>query len=53
MDLVIYVAQLGGAVRPIAPRNERQARRMPMVFSPTIGAAITTGYWFLWARRPA
>ncbi len=24
-----------------------------MLFSPTIGAAITTGYWFLWVRCPA
>ena len=30
-----------------------QAKRMPMLFSPTIGAAITAGYWFLWARCPA
>ena len=30
--------------------NERQAKRMPMLFSPTIGAAITAGYWFLRAR---
>jgi len=27
--------------------------RMPMLFSPTIGAAITAGYWFLWVRCPA
>ena len=42
--------------------NERQAKRMPMLFSPTIGAAITAGYWFLralsrlphhWRCRPA
>jgi hypothetical protein len=33
--------------------NERQAKRMPMLFSPTIGAAITAGYWFLWASCPA
>jgi hypothetical protein len=26
---------------------------MPMLFSPTIGAAITGGYWFLWVRCPA
>jgi hypothetical protein len=26
---------------------------MPMLFSPTIGAAITAGYWFLWVRCPA
>jgi hypothetical protein len=30
--------------------NERQAKRAPMLFSPTIGAAITAGYWFLRAR---
>jgi hypothetical protein len=33
--------------------NERQARRMPMLFAPTIGAAITACYWFLWVRCPA
>ena len=26
---------------------------MPMLFSPTIEAAITAGCWFLHARRPA
>ena len=26
---------------------------MPLLFSPTIEAAITAGYWFLWARCPA
>jgi hypothetical protein len=31
----------------------RQAKQMPMLFSPTIGAAITAGYWFLQARCPA
>jgi hypothetical protein len=33
----------------IAAWNERQAKRMP----PTIGAAVTAGYWFLWVRCPA
>jgi hypothetical protein len=33
--------------------NERQAKRMPMLFSPTIGAAITAGYWFLRVRCQA
>jgi len=28
----------------VAVWNERQAKRMPMLFSPTIGAAITAGY---------
>ena len=32
--------------------NERP-KRMPMLFSLTIGAAITAGYWFLWVRCPA
>jgi hypothetical protein len=33
--------------------NERQAKRMPMLFSPTISAAVTARYWFLWVRCPA
>jgi hypothetical protein len=41
------------AARLVAAWNERQAKRMPMLFSPTIGAAITAGYWFLRARCPA
>ena len=44
---------LEDAGRLIAACNERQAKRMPMLFSPTIGAAITAGYWFLWVRCPA
>ena len=44
---------LEDAERLIAAWNDRQARRMPMLFSPTIGAAITAGYWFLRARCPA
>jgi len=36
----------------IAIWNERQAKRMPMLFSPTIGAAIKAGCWFLRARCP-
>jgi hypothetical protein len=41
------------AERLIAAWNERQAERMPMLFSPTIGGAVTAGYWFLWVRCPA
>ena len=41
------------AERLIGAWNERQALRAPMIFSPTIGAAIKTGYWFLWVRCPA
>ena len=26
---------------------------MPMLFSPTIGAALAVRYWFLWVRCPA
>ena len=37
----------------IAAWNEPQAKRMPMLFSPTIGAAIAARYWFLWVRCPA
>jgi hypothetical protein len=44
---------LEDAERLIAAWNERQAERMPMIFSPTIGAAITARYWFLWVRCPA
>ena len=44
---------LRDAKRLIAAWNERQALRAPMIFSPTIGAAIKAGYWFLWVRCPA
>jgi hypothetical protein len=33
--------------------NERQAKRMPLLFAPTIGAALAGRCWFLWVRRPA
>ena len=44
---------LEDAERLIAAWNERQAKRMPMLFSPTIGAAVTARYWYLWVRCPA
>jgi hypothetical protein len=44
---------LEDAERLIAAWNERQAKRMPMLFSLTIGAAIRAGHWFLWVRCPA
>jgi hypothetical protein len=47
------VQVLEDAERLITAWNERQVMRMPMLFSPTIGAAITAGYWFLRARCPA
>jgi len=37
----------------VATWNGRQAVHMPMLFSPTIGAAIAARYWFLWVRCPA
>jgi hypothetical protein len=33
--------------------NERQSKGMPLLFSPTIGAAILARYWYLWVRCPA
>jgi hypothetical protein len=44
---------LEDAERLIDAWNERRAERMPMLFSPTIGAAIAARYWFLWVRCPA
>ena len=44
---------LEDAERLIVAWNERQALRAPMIFSPTIGAAIKAGYWFLWVHCPA
>src|SRR6516165_10245293 len=44
---------LEDAERLIGAWNERQALRAPIIFSPTIGAAIKAGYWFLWVRCPA
>jgi hypothetical protein len=41
---------LEDAERLIVAWNERQAKRMPMLFSPTIGAAIASRHWFLWVR---
>ena len=41
---------LEDAERLIGAWNERRAKRMPLIFSPTIGAAIAARYWFLWVR---
>ena len=38
---------LEDAERLIGAWNERQTLRAPMIFSPTIGAAVRAGYWFL------
>jgi hypothetical protein len=44
---------LEDAQRLVVEWNARQERRMPMLFSPTIGAAITARHWYLWVRCPA
>jgi hypothetical protein len=44
---------LADAERLIAAWNERQARRMPLLFAPTIGAALAAQHHFLWVYCPA
>jgi hypothetical protein len=44
---------LEDAERLVATWNARQEAHMPMLFSPTIGAAVAARYWFLWVRCPA
>ncbi len=44
---------LEDAERLIATWNARQEAHMPMLFAPTIGAAIAARQWFLWVRCPA
>lgn len=44
---------MADAERLVAVWNERQKQHMPMLFAPTIGAAIAARYWFLWVRCPA
>jgi hypothetical protein len=44
---------LADAERLIAAWNERQARRMPLLFAPTIGAALASRHHFLWVYCPA
>jgi hypothetical protein len=44
---------LDDARRLVETWNARQAAHMPMLFSPTIGAAVAAGYWFLWVQCPA
>jgi hypothetical protein len=41
------------AVRLVTEWNERQAQRAPLLFSPTIGAAISAQHGYLWVRCPA
>jgi hypothetical protein len=40
------------AGRLVKEWNEREAQRAPLLFSPTIGAAIAAQHWFLWVRCP-
>jgi hypothetical protein len=44
---------LADAKHLIATWNARQEAHMPVLFSPTIGAAIAARHWFLWVRCPA
>jgi hypothetical protein len=44
---------LEDASRLVAAWNARQGKRMPMLFSPTIGCALKARHWFLWVRCPA
>ena len=41
------------ALRLVAEWNERQTQRAPLLFSPTIGAAIAAQHWHLHVRCPA
>jgi hypothetical protein len=41
------------ALRFVTEWNERQAQRAPLLFSPTISAAITAQHWHLHVRCPA
>ena len=44
---------LADAEHLVATWNARQEGHMPMLFSPTIGAAIKARHWYLWVRCPA
>ena len=44
---------LEDASRLVAAWNERQDKRTPMLFSPTVGCALKARHWFLWVRCPA
>jgi hydroxyethylthiazole kinase-like sugar kinase family protein len=46
LSLLRNAQVLEDAERLIAAWNERQAKRMPMLFSPTTAAAIAARYWF-------
>jgi hypothetical protein len=40
------------ALRLVTEWNGRQAHRAPLLFSPTIGAAVAAQHWYLWVRCP-
>jgi hypothetical protein len=44
---------LEDAERLVTTWNARQEAHMPMLFSPTIGAAIAARHFFLWVHGPA
>ena len=44
---------LEDAGRLVSAWNERQAKRMPMLFSPTIGCVLKARHWFLGVRSRA
>src|ERR1700683_4486763 len=44
---------LEDAERVVSAWNARQEARMPMLFSPTISAALSARYWHLWVCCPA
>jgi hypothetical protein len=44
---------LEDAQRLVPEWNAHQERRMPMLFSPTIGAVLTAKHWYLHVRCPA
>src|SRR4249920_4078373 len=44
---------LQDAERLIGAWNERQSRRMPLLFAPTIGAALAARHHFLWVYCPS
>jgi hypothetical protein len=46
-------SRLVGVERLIAAWNERQVRRMPLLFAPTIAAALAARHHFLWVYCPA
>ena len=40
------------ALRFVTEWNERHDQRAPLLFSPTIGAAVAAQHWYLWSAVP-